>query len=366
MRIALVVPGGVDPSGTERVIPVLLWYIERLARRHSVDVFALRQPAVPPRYSLLGATVHAARGKMPRWDLLSALRREHLRAPFDLLHAWWGMPTGTLAVLAGRVLRRPVLVHLAGGELQAMPDLPYGGCLTWRGRAQIRLAMRGARAVTVAAPAMRDAARAWGVEAEIVPLGVALDRWPMEVPRPRPAGRPFRVLHVASLNRVKDQPTLLAALAALDRQGVPFVADLVGEDTLGGEVQARAARLGLDRVVTFHGFLPHDRLRPLFLAADLHVHASRHEGGEVVTLEAAVAGVPTVGTAVGHTAAWNPDAALAVPTGDADALAAAIATLASDDDRRIALAHEAQRRAVSIDADHTVESFERLYQRYTR
>jgi hypothetical protein len=42
MRIALVVPGGVDRSGRERVIPILLWLIERLARRHTVHAFVLR------------------------------------------------------------------------------------------------------------------------------------------------------------------------------------------------------------------------------------------------------------------------------------------------------------------------------------
>ena len=34
MRIALIIPDGVDPSGRERVIPALLSLIKRLARRH--------------------------------------------------------------------------------------------------------------------------------------------------------------------------------------------------------------------------------------------------------------------------------------------------------------------------------------------
>lgn len=43
MKLALVVPGGVDRSGEFRVIPVLLALVERLARAHDVHVFALRQ-----------------------------------------------------------------------------------------------------------------------------------------------------------------------------------------------------------------------------------------------------------------------------------------------------------------------------------
>ena len=41
MRIGLVVSGGVDRSGRERVTPSLLWLVERLARRHDVHVFVL-------------------------------------------------------------------------------------------------------------------------------------------------------------------------------------------------------------------------------------------------------------------------------------------------------------------------------------
>ena len=57
MRIGLVVPGGVDRSGRERVIPALLWFVERLAARHEVVVFALGQEEGPGEWPLLGARV---------------------------------------------------------------------------------------------------------------------------------------------------------------------------------------------------------------------------------------------------------------------------------------------------------------------
>jgi len=41
MRIGLVVTGGVDRSGRERMLPGIVWLIERLARRHDVHVFVL-------------------------------------------------------------------------------------------------------------------------------------------------------------------------------------------------------------------------------------------------------------------------------------------------------------------------------------
>jgi glycosyltransferase involved in cell wall biosynthesis len=50
-----------------------------------------------------------------------------------------------------------------------------------------------------------------------------------------------------------------------------------------------------------------------------------------VLLEAAVAGVPTVGTAVGHLAEWAPQAALTVPVGDWASLAHGIRRVMRDD-----------------------------------
>ena len=58
MKIALVVPGGVDASGTDRVIPAFVWLIERLARRHVVHVFAMHQSPEPANWTLFGADVH--------------------------------------------------------------------------------------------------------------------------------------------------------------------------------------------------------------------------------------------------------------------------------------------------------------------
>jgi glycosyltransferase involved in cell wall biosynthesis len=58
---------------------------------------------------------------------------------------------------------------------------------------------------------------------------------------------------------------------------------------------------------------------------------------------------------------WAPDAAVAVPVGDARALADAVIALLADEPRRLALARAAQQRAMAIDADHTAASFERLY-----
>jgi glycosyltransferase involved in cell wall biosynthesis len=362
VKIALVVPGGVDRSGEYRVIPALLALVKRLAARHDVHVFALRQQSRPDTWPLLGARVHNVGAGWIRTRTVRAIWGEHRSAPFDIVQAIWSGACGLAAVTAARTLRIPSLVHVAGGEPARLPDIRFGGRLTWRGRLQELVSLRGACVVTAAsAPLVRMLAEL-GCSAERLPLGVDLELWPPRDPVPR-GGGPARLIHIASLNPVKDQPTLLGALARLARDGIAFQLDVIGEDTMDGRIQALAADLGLASQVRFHGFLTHRQLLPLARSADLLVMSSRHEAGPLALLEAAALGVPTVGTAVGHIAEWSPEAALAAPVGDSAALANAIRSVLADENLRLRLAREARARAVRENADATAAGFEALYSR---
>ncbi len=364
MRIGLVVTGGVDRSGRERVIPVLLSLIERLARRHDLHVFALHHEDRPARYALLGATVHdLGTRQVPRgWRRIVQYRRllATVRAlpRFDVLHAYWGLPAGWVATAAGRRLTVPVIVTANSGEWTARGDIAYGLQRRWIDRRAVATAMRRAARVTVCTRFMEDLATRHGVRAEVVPVGVPRVSHPDGA---HPAGPPWRLLHVASLKPVKDQATLLRALARLRVTHPGVHLDIAGVDTTGGALARLAGTLGVERHVTFHGFLTQDRLAPLWASAHLHVVSSVHEASGVATLEAADAGVATVGTHVGYVADWAPDAAVSVPVGDAEALAAALADLLDDAARRAHIARQAQIRARLTDADWTAETFDRLY-----
>lgn len=365
MRIAWILPGGVDPGGEYRVIPCLLWLLERVARHHDVHVVALYQDPCPSRYRLLGATVDNIGRPWTRLRTLPAIVAEHRRSPFDVFHAFWAAPAGVLAVAAGRVLRRPVVLHLGGGEVVSLPEIAYGGLRTARGRLWVRLALGGATRVTAASRPMLDRVTALGFQAERLPLGVDLERWPPREPSARAPDAPARLLHVGSLNAVKDHRTLMRSTVLLVQQGVRFHLDIVGEDTLRGAIQSLASELNVATYLTFHGFLPHAKLRPLVERADLLLVTSRHEAGPLVALEAAVAGVPTVGTAVGHLCEWAREAAVTVGVGDFVGLARETAALLGNESRRLRLARAAQARAVREDADWTARQVLRTYDEIT-
>ena len=343
------------------MIPALLWLIERLARTHDVRVFALRQEPRPAQWPLHGAIIENVGQPCAVLRAIAAIRHQHARTPFDLVHAIWGGACAMAGVAAARSLRIPSLVHLAGGELAALPDIGYGGRLRLYRRAIDWWPLRNTNIITAASEPIIAQAAALGFSASRVPLGVDLDAWPALSPRARHLDAPARMIHVASLNRVKDQHTLLGAMERLAARQVDFHLDVVGEDTLDGEIQRLAGRRRLGARVTFHGFLTQRQLRPIMEAAHINLVSSRHEAGPLVVLEAAVAGVPTVGTAVGHVREWANDAAICVPVGDDAAFALGVQRLLEDDAERMRLALEAQRRAIVEDADFTARSFERCY-----
>ncbi|HUK20023.1 MAG TPA: glycosyltransferase family 4 protein [Gemmatimonadales bacterium] len=357
----MIVPGGVAQVPEEGWIPCLHWLIERLARQHEVHVFSLYGARHQTRYPFVGATVHHAGTGLPRYRTLREIMREHRRSPFSVLHAFWVSPPGVIAALAGRLLRRPIVLHVSGNELSAFPDIQYGGMLTRRGRIQVRAGLAGAHRITAASQQLIAALSSRGYAAELVPLGVDLERWPPVRPRPRAQNTPVRLVHVGTLNGIKDQAILIHAARRLVDQ-IDFRLDIAGGDTLHGALQALVRQLNLEARVQFHGYLDHRRLHRLVSAADILWMSSRHEAGPLVVLEAAVVGVPTVGTAVGHIAEWAPEAAVAVPVGHADRLAEETVALLNDEPRRLSLAHAAQRRALAQDADWTAREFEKIYQ----
>ena len=364
MRIAFVVTGGFDRSGRERIIPSLLWLVERLARTHDVFVYVLRYHDTPCRYELRGATIcDLGRPKGLLRQATAFWRALRDDGPFDVLHAYWAQPAGRIAAPIGRLLRTPAIVTLDSGEFVSLPDAGYGLQTSIRNRMAVRITTLAATRVTVCSRFQARLAEQHGVYTDIIPLGVDTSLFTPRQDGSNPA--PFRVLHVASLNPVKDQATLLRAFHQLVSAGCDVTLDIVGEDTMDGRLQEMARAMRLDQRVTFHGFLPSDALVRLYHASDLFVLTSLHEAAGVVLLEAAACGVAVAGSAVGYLADWTPDAATTVRPGDAAALADAIAQLAADPARRRHTAAAGLAWAQAHDAAWTAQRFEQLYREVT-
>lgn len=288
------------------------------------------------------------------WSTLRAMHsylREHRPA---ILHTHNPTPHqyGALSRMTAGV---PVLVHTKHGRNQL---------LTRRGRLFEKIAGRLTDAVV---PVSQDAAVVARTN-DMVPQqrihvirnGIDADAIPLRV-----ADRPgFRAVHVARLNEVKDQPTLLRAVQLVRAREPRFELDIVGDGEQRGTLEQLALELGIVDAVRFHGF--HDDVQPFLARADLFVLSSTSEGIAITLLEAMAAALPCVATDVGgNREVIIPDeTGLLVPPSTPEALADAIlATLAQPERARAwGLAGRA-RVAREFSLRHTVSEYEALYTR---
>jgi glycosyltransferase involved in cell wall biosynthesis len=381
MRIVLVVPGGVDPPGAARTIPFIHHLVERLSADHRVTVLATGHDAQPGEWRLFDADViNIPVGNHSKTDIArvvaTATRRATAGGRPDVVHALWANLPGLVAGVIGRRHGAPVVVSVGGGEFANLADIGYGGAQTAGTRLLASTAVRLATTVTVATEWMRDHVTAAGVQVgEVIPLGADT-----RIFQPRSAGAadPTALVHIGSLNRVKDQDLLLRAMAIVVARQPDVHLTIAGADTLHGHHARLAAELGVTDRITFTGHLPPQQVAAVVREASWHVLTSRHDAGPVAVLEAAACGVPTVGVRVGHVADFTSPGFAGAGFADAD-FAGAPAAMAIDQrtaqvvartllravgaGERPAIAERAERWARAHDADATAAAFEMLYRR---
>ena len=366
MKIAVVVPGGLHPSGQYEIVPSWLALFEVLAKSHDIHAFALKHLAQPQSYSLRGFAVHdLGRPSMPfgltKWAQERALARAlDVHGPFDLIHGFYADPAGQLAARAGRRLGIPGVVTCDSGEFVALPSIAYGSQRTARGRRAVAEACTLASKVHVCTSFMAALAAAEGVKTEVIPL-TSVDSSAATITSPRRLDSDtFRIVQVASLSRVKNQRLLIDAMPIVRAKANVHV-DLIGEDTLGGELQKHAADTGVGAHVTFHGFLPQASVLEIVSRSDLYVQTSLHEAAGVSVLEAAAAGVPAVGTLAGYVADWSPTKAMGINDATPESLAEGILTLYANAERRQSMAAMARTFSMAHDARSSAAQFDKLY-----
>jgi glycosyltransferase involved in cell wall biosynthesis len=153
-------------------------------------------------------------------------------------------------------------------------------------------------------------------------------------------GGPLVVGGVGRLTRQKGFDLLVEATRRLVREGWPVEVRLAGV----GRERERLAAAAAGLPIRLAGFI-HDV--PGFLARlDVFCLPSRAEGLPLALLEAMMAGLPCLATAVGGVPAAVGDAALVVPPDDVDALTKALRRLLGDSRLRAELAGRARALAV--------------------
>lgn len=365
MNIGILLPG-FSATDDDWAIPVYQHLVRALARDNTVRVIALRYPHHRQPYRIHGAIVHPlgagaqARGRARLklwWEAIGYLRRLHRQEPFHILHAMWADETGLIAGWVGRLLNIPTVVSVAGGELAQLRELNYGGQNSAFGRWVVGQALHSADAVVVACRYARQLIHTRGYRPRhiiCIPLGID-----EAIFQPKPiVKRSNHLIHVGSLIGVKDQKTLLKALAQLPH----VTADIVGDGPLRPTLEAQAQALGIANRVHFVGSVHHLALADYYSRARLHVLTSLHEGQGMVTLEAGACGLPSISTDVGLLPDY-PTLGFVIPRENPTALAQAIHSLLIDEQRLLDFGLSAQAFVRShLTITHTASALQALYE----
>lgn len=118
----------------------------------------------------------------------------------------------------------------------------------------------------------------------------AIDPTRFNLKAPQDLSGPLRACFIGRLVPYKGPDMLLEAIAPLAREG-RLVLDVIGDGPMMGALQAQAHDLGIEKVVTFHGNLPHEAVQDVAVRANLLTFPSIREFGGGVVLEAMALGV---------------------------------------------------------------------------
>ncbi len=167
------------------------------------------------------------------------------------------------------------------------------------------------------------------------------------------------VLCPAALIPRKGHIYLLHAVARLKARGLRLKLWLAGDGELRDQLASAVESLELVEDVCFLGQLSQRELLEIYIASkvDLVVLPSLHEGIPVALMEAMSLGIPAVATEVGGIPELlGGEAGLLVPPKDPEALAKAIARLATDPDLRRTLGQRGRER---VEKEFSVEAVAR-------
>ncbi len=290
-------------GGLERMVIALAGWQQR--SDHSVRIICLFDEGALASAARAQGLQVSATGKTHRLDLpaLLRLRRQLQGAPLDVLHTH--NPTAHYYTAAATLGLRPCrLINTRHG----MGPSQHAQRLEWL----YRLAMRRTDVAVAVCHAGRDRFVQLGIlpaaKAQVVPNGVHVagiaERNPAAKARLLAAlGRPPERWVLGAVGRfspVKDLPTLLWALRALQEQGQPVDLVLVGDGPALADLQALCQQLQLQECVHFLGM--RDDVAQLLPAFDVFVQSSLSEGYSLALVEASAAALPIVATQVGGNA----------------------------------------------------------------
>ncbi|MEU7277471.1 glycosyltransferase family 4 protein [Streptomyces sp. NPDC045431] len=320
----------------------------RLTELPSLDLYRQPDPFRTPRRDEYRDWIDALEvatmwtGGFPEPLTFSLRARRHLaarRGDFDVVHDNQTLGYGLLGDLGAPLvttIHHPITVDRQL-ELDAAQDWKRRASVRrWYAftRMQKRVARRLPSVLTVSGSSRDEIVEHLGVHEDrirVVHIGADTDLWS---PDPSVPEVPGRIVTTSSADvPLKGLVHLVEALAKLRTEQPDAHLVVVGKRAEDGPVARAIERYGLDGAVRFVKGVTDAELVDLYRGAQVACVPSLYEGFSLPAAEAMATGTPlvaTTGGAIPEVAGPDGETCLAVPPGDAGALAAALGRLLGD------------------------------------
>jgi glycosyltransferase involved in cell wall biosynthesis len=276
---------------------------------------------------------------------------------YDLVHAFFGFPTGWLCYrTAGKL---PYIISLRGSDVPGYNirlGLDYkllAGLFQkiWHNAAVIVANSQGLR--QLALQFMPD------MKIDVIPNGVDTERfYPAEEKR---LERPIKLLTVCRLVSRKRIDLLIRAVSQAKQVGINTQLNIAGEGNLMPKLQRLARELNIADSVIFMGRVPAEQMPQLYRDNDIFVMSSAHEGMSNAMLEAMASGLPIITTRCEGVEELIEDNGFVVESPEAESIAQAIEELLEHQEAYERMSIAARRRAQKFSWSSVAHQYLQLY-----
>lgn len=281
---------------------------------------------------------------------------------YNVLHYYFGLPTGALQWLPGRHRNIPYIVSLRGSDVPGYDKFNTRLQLFHRLLLPVtRSIWNNAGKVVALSETLRDTALETvpGADIAVIANGIESEQFYNANTRSHDSS-PVQLICVSRLIERKGIQHLLRALQIMQHD---IHLTIVGEGNYQQQLMDLADQYQVNDKVTFYGYCPRENLVDLYSASDIFVLPTMAESFGLVFIEAMACGLPIIGTRVGGV----PDIVLEengilVEPDDYLAVRQAIDTLAGDQPRREAMGEACRRRVIAHYSWLSVaEKYEEIY-----
>lgn len=281
---------------------------------------------------------------------------------FDVLHVHWPFPHGIWGYAAGKLSGTPVVLNFHGAELLLAEKFFFVNYF-------LRHSLKHASGIICnSSYTAKKVSALTDKHVDVIPFGTTLEVKSVAKNKSKPRKD---ILFAGRLIARKGLEYLLQAMPIID-ESVPAHLHVVGDGNMAETWRKLSHDMGLDEMVTFHGFVSNEELIELYAGADLFVlpaivdDRGDTEGLGVVLVEALCFKTPVVASDVGGISdvIINKQTGLLVPEKDVPALSNACIKVLKDDELASHLVDQGLAHAQSyFDWQRITSLIEKVYER---